>query len=148
MREVPPYYDDFVKSVSNGLKEFQTEEEVIDCFEDYVSRWYRYEVSNPNNSRNGIHYVYRVTYENDPLVVIYVENQADAMDYEDQDYSVVQLVRTCKHSDIYRQANTNSTRSAIEHFLNYVDLKFMIGGELKRLEYFGEPERFRDYICE
>jgi hypothetical protein len=145
MREVPPYYDDFVKSISNGEREFQTEEEVIDCFEDYVSRWYKYEVSNPNYSpRNEIRYVYKVSYENNPLVIIYVESQTDAMEYENEAYSMVEFIRTCNHSDIYRQANTNSTRSAIENFLNCVDLRFKIGGELKTLEYFGEPERFRD----
>jgi len=147
MREAPLYYDDFVKSVSNGEREFETEEELIDCFEDYVSRVYRWEVSYPDTPPAcSIRYVYKVSYEDQPLLVIYVESQTDAMEYEDQDYTTVQFVRTCKHTDIYRQANTNSTRKAIEHYLGFVDLKFKIGGELRPLEYFAEPEEFRDRL--
>jgi len=141
MRERFVYYDDFVKSVSNGLREFGTEDDLIDCFEKYVSQVYRYEVENQDTPPdNGMRYVYKVCYEDNPSVIIYVENPADAMEYEDKPYTNVQFIRTSKHSEIYRLAKTNSTRSAIEHYLSFVELKFKIGGELKSIEYFGKPE--------
>jgi hypothetical protein len=145
MRDRPPYYDDFVKSVSNGRREFDTEEELIDCFEDYVLKVYQYEMDNEDPPPRDIRYVYKVSYDNNPLLLIYVENPADAMEYEDQDYTTVQLIRTTKTSNIYRLAKMNSVRSAIEHFLSFMDLCFKIGGVLKAIEYFGKPEEeFRD----
>jgi hypothetical protein len=147
MIESPPLsYDDFIKSIAFGKKTFESEVDLIDCLEKYIYRHYQYSIereSTPPNNYGFCRYIYKVTFENSNAI-IYVENFSDACDYEDKSYTNVQLIRTQKTSDIYRQANTNSMRKSIEYYIDYFEPEFMIGGVMKQIEYFGKPHTMND----
>ncbi len=133
------YYDDYIKTIAFGRKEFETETELIDLFESYICQHYKYSIERdqtPPNNYGFTRYIYKITFE-DSNAIIYVENFSDACDYEDKCYTTVQLIRTQKGSDIYRQAYTNSMRKSIEHYIQFLEPEFSIGGIMQQIEYFG-----------
>jgi hypothetical protein len=136
----PLHYDEFIKSVAFGKREFETEIELIDLFESYICRYYKYVTELNDNYYDGgyTRYIYKVTFEGSNAI-IYIENFSDACDYEDKCYTNVQLIRTQKTSNIYRQAFCNSLRKSIEHYIDYFEPEFMIEGVMKHIEYFGKP---------
>jgi len=138
------YYDDFLKSIAFGRKEFETEEDLIDCFEEYIKSQYEWEVNNQFSEPTNVRYIYRACEEG---FILYYEKMYDAMRCVDRELRT-DFISVDKNSQEYRIANTNSTRHGIECYLKFVDLKFMIGGELKPIEYFSEAIGFRDNMWE
>jgi len=131
-------FDDFIRSISFGAKEFATEDEVIDYFETYIQGHYTYSIEREDTppTHGPCRYIFQVSFSDSDMIA-YVEKFDDACDYEDKSYTTVQLIRTQKTSHIYKLAFTNSLRKNIEHYLELVDVSFLINGHLQQLEYFG-----------
>ena len=142
MRTTPLFCDDFLKSLAFGRKEFETEEELIDCFEEYVKEFYEWELNSPTivPVSETKRYIYRTCEEG---ITLYYEKLYDAIRLADRNLRT-EFIAVPKNSQEFRIAHTNSTRRDIECMLRVIDLKFMIGGELRAIEYFGEPLGFRD----
>ena len=138
----PPCYWDFIKSISDGKREFDTEEDLIECFENYVKEVYQYHLEYPDIGYAPIlRYVFKVYLIED--AVIYFEHITDAMRCASRQMKI-EFLATTKDTDIFRLGFTNSVRKDIEGYLTITDVLFKIGGELREIYYFGEPEEFRD----
>ena len=80
-------------------------------------------------------YIYKAY---DQGAILYFEKFFDAIRCADQGIRT-EFIAVPKDSQEFRIAHTNSTRRDIEVCLHFEDLKFKIGGELRKVEYFVEP---------